>query len=518
MAQKIILKKSTVAAKVPTEAQLDVGELAVNTADSVLYTKHSDGSIKLLSPTATERSKIADSVSSSDPRLTDAREWTGATVTKAEAEAGTASTRRAWTSQRVRQAINAWWQLVTSGFGRNLVSASNEQAARNVLQLTYPATAPTVGDGAEVMRSGAYGLGGTCVEVDSYPVATTQTGFSNFYNTTDPTLPMYGMSVVFGGRSTLNTAAHSNWLGQLYSNAAIVAPTLRFRASINGEEWGQPVTLYSSVNLLNIGTTPASARAALELTGEWVDLRPYLKSGFYYDSARNGRNSYPCIRKLSCGRVELDGVVSFNETSGPVPIGVFVNVPAEFRPTLTVGGLMFGDTSTPLSFGACNWQVTGQVEYSPPRVHGDIMMNPLTLTSPAQNGAISLNGIYWYMNSIPVIEENQQTLLTIGNTGAELGYDSDQGVGAVTSRSIEGYEGQLLKLIWTDDFDSLLEVEVSRVAPNISRIRVTIGTVATIVSLSGRGFDVLGGQVYYLDNPFAGLPVPGPVVLKLEAI
>ena len=124
-----------------------------------------------------------------------------------------------------------------------------------------------------------------------------------------------------------------------------------------------------------------------------------------------------------------------------------------------------------------------------------------------------------YFNGTLVFEKNQQTLLTIGSAGGrQIGYDSNSGVGAVTSRAIEGYEGQLLKLLWDNDYDSVLEVEVSRVAPKISSIRVTIGTVATIVSLSGRGPDVLGGQVYYPDNPFAGLPIPGPVVLKLEAV
>ncbi len=44
-----------------------------------------------------------------DPRLSDAREWTAATVTQAEAEAGAATTRRAWTAERVRQAILGWW-------------------------------------------------------------------------------------------------------------------------------------------------------------------------------------------------------------------------------------------------------------------------------------------------------------------------------------------------------------------------------------------------------------------------
>ena len=46
-------------------------------------------------------------VGTGDTRLTNAREWTAATVDQLEAEAGAATTRRAWTAQRVRQAINA---------------------------------------------------------------------------------------------------------------------------------------------------------------------------------------------------------------------------------------------------------------------------------------------------------------------------------------------------------------------------------------------------------------------------
>lgn len=103
---------------------------------------------------------LVGKAATTDPRFTDAREWTAATITQAEVEAGTDSTRRAFTAQRVRQAINAWWQLVTSGFGRNFISASNEQAARNVLQLGTAATL-NVGTGSgNVMEVGAFGLGG----------------------------------------------------------------------------------------------------------------------------------------------------------------------------------------------------------------------------------------------------------------------------------------------------------------------------------------------------------------------
>ncbi|MCU9949867.1 hypothetical protein [Pseudomonas sp. PDM13] len=48
-------------------------------------------------------------VGTSDARLSDSREWTAVTVPQPEAEAGTSTTRRAWTAQRVWQAATAWW-------------------------------------------------------------------------------------------------------------------------------------------------------------------------------------------------------------------------------------------------------------------------------------------------------------------------------------------------------------------------------------------------------------------------
>lgn len=47
-----------------------------------------------------------------DSRLSNAREWTATTIDQTEAETGTATTRRAWTAQRVRQAIVVWWNTV----------------------------------------------------------------------------------------------------------------------------------------------------------------------------------------------------------------------------------------------------------------------------------------------------------------------------------------------------------------------------------------------------------------------
>ena len=50
---KVITKKSTVAGKVPVPADLDIGELAVNTADKKLYTKHNDNAVVQIGTTIT---------------------------------------------------------------------------------------------------------------------------------------------------------------------------------------------------------------------------------------------------------------------------------------------------------------------------------------------------------------------------------------------------------------------------------------------------------------------------------
>ena len=70
-----------------------------------------------------------------DSRLSDSREWTAATISQAEAEVGTAATRRAFTAQRVRQAITAWWSSITGVFGRDLVTSTSNTVARSKLGL-----------------------------------------------------------------------------------------------------------------------------------------------------------------------------------------------------------------------------------------------------------------------------------------------------------------------------------------------------------------------------------------------
>lgn len=65
-----------------------------------------------------------------DSRLSDSREWTATTIDQSEAEAGTATTRRAWTAQRVRQATVAWWNTTGTAVGKALLNLTNPGATR----------------------------------------------------------------------------------------------------------------------------------------------------------------------------------------------------------------------------------------------------------------------------------------------------------------------------------------------------------------------------------------------------
>ena len=91
------------------DTSLDTLQKVVN------YIKTNRGSIDALNQSVSLiELELVNVVRTNDSRLTDAREWTAATITQAEAEAGTATTRRAFTAQRVRQSIAAYTQPFTT--------------------------------------------------------------------------------------------------------------------------------------------------------------------------------------------------------------------------------------------------------------------------------------------------------------------------------------------------------------------------------------------------------------------
>ena len=100
-------------------------------------------------------------VQPNDPALTRAREWTAATVDQAEAEAGIATNRRAWTAQRVRQALLAWWnssaaKLKLDGIADNATANATNAQLRDRSTHTGTQPASTITGLATVATTGSY--------------------------------------------------------------------------------------------------------------------------------------------------------------------------------------------------------------------------------------------------------------------------------------------------------------------------------------------------------------------------
>jgi len=112
--------------------------------------------------TAVQPAGLAGYVQTSDSRLSDAREWSAATATQAEAEAGSSTTRLAFTPHRVFQAIAAWWaasafKTKLDGIASGATANATDAQLRDRATHTGTQTAGTITGLATVATSGAYG-------------------------------------------------------------------------------------------------------------------------------------------------------------------------------------------------------------------------------------------------------------------------------------------------------------------------------------------------------------------------
>lgn len=134
-----------------------------NATDAYLLNRANHTGTQPISTVAGLQGELDGRVLNDDSRLTNSREWIAETVPQAEAEAGTSTTRRAWTSQRVRQAIAAWWDSTASASGKTVATGTAEQG-RTALGLGTAATAVLATSTTDktmgrVLRIGDHGLG-----------------------------------------------------------------------------------------------------------------------------------------------------------------------------------------------------------------------------------------------------------------------------------------------------------------------------------------------------------------------
>ena len=193
-------------------------------------------------------------VAAGDPRLSDAREWSAQTVDQTEAEAGTANTRRAWTAQRVRQAIVAWWNGISSAWGRGFVASADAAAGRTALGLGSAATATlqqsnTDNSVGAVLRHinaiGPHGLGGNPIQRRSLAQINLDRGCEFFDSNLATSENPFGNA---GAGLHLAYPAAQRW-GQLFFKTVGVSTVSVWVRSAIGSNPLPPVELWHTSNL-----------------------------------------------------------------------------------------------------------------------------------------------------------------------------------------------------------------------------------------------------------------------------
>lgn len=303
MANRFKLKRSSVANKVPLAADLDLGELALNTTDGKLFTKKGDNSIVELSISAAERTKLGG-------------------LTKVASTTDTTADRLLTTDYLdIGKPNKDYWPKATS-----LLTLKNGPDRK--------------------------------VWVES--------------GTLDAPHPAFFGSVEFRRKDSVNSIfiAHPSFEAAKYTYVA---------TGFGDSGW---------------------IKETLHEVGEWVDLRSYLLSPWFWDTARDGNNHFPQIRLVDRNAVELRGIASYNASSAAPPNGVAFRVPEGFRPQMTSAGVCFGDAESPLWFGTVLYMMQGVVNYNglPGWASGNVQIVPTGAPNPVTDGAVDLSGIRYYLS------------------------------------------------------------------------------------------------------------------------
>ena len=140
---------------VPATGRASLGLGSAATSNTTDFATAAQGA---LAATAVQPAALALYVQSSDSRLSDSREWIATTVTQADAEAGVATARAAWTVQRVWQAITAWWSASSAkakldGIASGATANSSDATLLNRANHTGTQAASTISDSTAAGRT-----------------------------------------------------------------------------------------------------------------------------------------------------------------------------------------------------------------------------------------------------------------------------------------------------------------------------------------------------------------------------
>jgi hypothetical protein len=251
MANKVLLKRSSVPGKVPTTSDLDYGELSVNYADGLLYYKTSSNSIEILNSGGGGYGNTQ--VAAYLP--------TSSTITTLDANLGTATTN---ITTLFSNAATQQTQI------NNIVTTANANTAAYLPGYTGTSGITAVGiltgltvSGNTAINNTLYGRG---VYDNSNRVVSTSSGAGNLtISGTAITLPAAGPGAASVGSSTAIPVITTDAYGRVASTstAAVVAPA----GTLSGSTLASGVTASS---LTSLGTLTTVTAGEITISGNSI--------------------------------------------------------------------------------------------------------------------------------------------------------------------------------------------------------------------------------------------------------
>ena len=414
MANTIKIKRSAVPSKIPTTADLALGELAINTYDGKIYLKLDDGteSIVLINPTGVGTGDVTGPVGATDNAITRFDGTTGLIIKNSTAtldDAGVISISGANVSGLTASSA------VATDASDNLISVANSGTGDNVLatsptlvtpalgtptalvgtNITGYASGLSIGGNSETVTTNA-NLTGAITSVGNATSIASQTGTgSTFVVDTSPTLitpnlgtPSAGVltncsgtatALNIGGTAALATSLAGGAAGYLPFQSAtdatdfVVAGTVGqvlISAGIYAPQWTDPVAAgVSSVT----GTSPISSSGGvnpdISISQAGASTSGYLSSTDWNTFNNNGSGTV--------NSVSGTGTVSGISLSGTVTSSGY----------LTLGGSL--DLSSPPTIGNTAPNTGAFTTLS---ASGHVTFEGVTSTGATGTGALVFNG------------------------------------------------------------------------------------------------------------------------------
>ena len=234
MANKIIIKKSSVAGKVPAAGDLEIGELAVNLADQKLYSKNASGTVVQLGGSSGSGDVVGPS-SATDNALARFDGTTGKLIqngTVTQDDDGNLANVNSVTFDTTPTTPptttgTMYWDSGNQTPSINLNADTTLQVGQESIALVYNGTGSTIANGSVVAVAGAQGQRPSVIlaDADSEPYSASTLGIAtqNIANGAEGFVCTFGL--VRGIDTSAFTAGQAIWLSQTAGQFTATRPS-----------------------------------------------------------------------------------------------------------------------------------------------------------------------------------------------------------------------------------------------------------------------------------------------------